>query len=116
MGDMDTALGERAVRIPASGGAKLAADLALPQPAAGLVMVASCWRSPRVRRRTQPVVAALAECDFATLRLDLLTVEESARDELALVPRRTPRTAAPLTKWRGLPPPGASAFSGAWPE
>src|SRR5438270_2582951 len=86
MGDMDTALGERAVRIPASGGAKLAADLALPQPAAGLVMVASCWRSPRVRRRTQPVVAALAECDFATLRLDLLTVEESARDELALVP------------------------------
>ena len=81
MGDMDTALGERAVRIPASGGAKLAADLALPQPAAGLVMVASCWRSPRVRRRTQPVVAALAECDFATLRLDLLTLEESARDE-----------------------------------
>lgn len=78
---MDTALGERTLRIPASGGAKLAADLALPQPAAGLVMVASCWRSPRVRRRTQPVVAALAECDFATLRLDLLTAEESARDE-----------------------------------
>src|SRR5256885_191392 len=138
MGDMDTALRERAVRIPASGGGKLAADLALPQP----------------------VVAALAECDFATLQLDLLTVEESARDEqsgeyrydiglshgawstrstgrrarrnlprrrsrstAARAPssrscpaRRTPRTAAPLTKWRGSPPPGASAISGAWPE
>ena len=94
MGDMDTALRERALRIPGSGGGKLAANLALPQP----------------------VVAALAECEFATLRLDLLTVEESARDELALVPRRTPRTAAPLTKWRGLPPPGASAIFGAWPE
>jgi dienelactone hydrolase len=78
---MDTALGESAVRIPASGGADLAADLALPHPAAGLVMLASCWRSPPVRRRTHTVAAALAECDFATLRLDLLTAEESARDE-----------------------------------
>jgi hypothetical protein len=106
---MDTALGERALRIPASGGAKLAADLALPQPAAGLVMVASCWRSPRVRRRTQTVVTALAECDFATLRLDLLTAEESARDEqsgeyryglLASRRRRSSSSAAATIRWR----------------
>ena len=55
---------------------RLAGDLRLPEPAAGLVVFAHGSGSSRLSPRNRQVAEALNEAGFATLLFDLLTPEE----------------------------------------
>jgi putative phosphoribosyl transferase len=55
---------------------RLAGDLRLPEPAAGLVIFAHGSGSSRLSPRNRQVAEALNEAGFATLLFDLLTTEE----------------------------------------
>jgi dienelactone hydrolase len=74
----DTLL-ERAVTIPA-GEALLNADLAVPPGARGIVLFAHGSGSSRTSPRNRSVAAALQQAHFATLLLDLLTLDEEHID------------------------------------
>jgi putative phosphoribosyl transferase len=67
---------ERSVEIELAPGLRLAGDLRLPEPAAGLVMFAHGSGSSRLSPRNRQVAEALNEAGFATLLFDLLTTEE----------------------------------------
>jgi putative phosphoribosyl transferase len=73
-GDPPTA--ERPVEIELAPELRLAGDLRLPEPAAGLVVFAHGSGSSRLSPRNRQVAAALNEAGFATLLFDLLTGEE----------------------------------------
>src|SRR5690348_14442360 len=72
---------DNAVRIRGTRGVMLAAELALPQPAAGLVLFAHRSGRSRTRERNRALAAALDDCDLATLLVDLLTPEEATDEE-----------------------------------
>ena len=65
-----------AVEIELAPGLRLAGDLRLPEPAAGLVIFAHGSGSSRLSPRNRQVAEALNEAGFATLLFDLLTTEE----------------------------------------
>ena len=65
-----------AVEIELAPGLRLAGDLRLPEPAAGLVMFAHGSGSSRLSPRNRQVAEVLNEASFATLLFDLLTTEE----------------------------------------
>ncbi len=67
---------ERPVEIELAPGLRLAGDLRLPEPAAGLVIFAHGSGSSRLSPRNRQVAEALNEAGFATLLFDLLTTEE----------------------------------------
>jgi putative phosphoribosyl transferase len=67
---------ERPVEIALAPGLRLAGDLRLPEPAAGLVVFAHGSGSSRLSPRNRQVAEALNESGFATLLFDLLTGEE----------------------------------------
>jgi putative phosphoribosyl transferase len=67
---------ERSVEIEPAPGARVAGDLRLPEPAAGLVIFAHGSGSSRLSPRNRQVAEALNEAGFATLLFDLLTTEE----------------------------------------
>jgi putative phosphoribosyl transferase len=67
---------ERPVEIEPAPGLRLAGDLRLPEPAAGLVIFAHGSGSSRLSPRNRQVAASLNEAGFATLLFDLLTSEE----------------------------------------
>src|SRR6266853_934509 len=69
----------RAVAITTEAGA-LAADLALPDRASGVVVFAHGSASSRYSRRNRMVAAHLNDAGLATLMLDLLTQDEEAHD------------------------------------
>jgi len=56
---------------------QLAADLRVPEPAAGLVLFAHGSGSGRLSPRNRQVAEALSEAGFATLLFDLLTPDEA---------------------------------------
>jgi putative phosphoribosyl transferase len=68
-----------AVRLPA-GGVELAGDLTLPLDAHGIVVFAHGSGSSRHSPRNRQVAAALQRAGYATLLVDLLTVEEEEID------------------------------------
>ena len=68
----------REVRISVGGRAEIVGDLVVPEPAQGLVMFAHGSGSSRHSPRNRQVTRALNERGFATLLLDLLTVEEES--------------------------------------
>jgi putative phosphoribosyl transferase len=70
---------ERSVEIPARG-ALLLGDLTVPPGASGIVIFAHGSGSSRHSPRNQFVAQALARNGFATLLLDLLTLEEEEED------------------------------------
>jgi pimeloyl-ACP methyl ester carboxylesterase len=70
-------MSEHTVEIPAPP-VRLAADLAVPPGAGGLIVFAHGSGSSRLSRRNRQVAAALNERGLATLLLDLLTVDEEA--------------------------------------
>jgi pimeloyl-ACP methyl ester carboxylesterase len=70
---------ERAVTIPA-GGVTLHADLTIPPNPRGIVLFAHGSGSSRLSPRNRAVAAELQQAHFATLLLDLLTVEEERVD------------------------------------
>ena len=67
---------ERPVEIELAPGLRLAGDLRLPEPTAGLVIFAHGSGSSRLSPRNRQVAEALNEAGFATLLFDLLTTEE----------------------------------------
>jgi putative phosphoribosyl transferase len=67
---------ERPVEIEPAAGLRLAGDLRLPEPAAGLVVFAHGSGSSRLSPRNRQVAEALNESGLATLLFDLLTPEE----------------------------------------
>jgi putative phosphoribosyl transferase len=67
---------ERPVEIEIERGLRLAGDLRLPAPAAGLVIFAHGSGSSRLSPRNRQVAEALNDAGFATLLFDLLTGEE----------------------------------------
>jgi putative phosphoribosyl transferase len=69
-------MAERPVEIEIAPGLRLAGDLSLPEPAAGLVVFAHGSGSGRLSPRNRQVAAVLNEAGFATLLFDLLTPEE----------------------------------------
>lgn len=69
------------LRIPA-GGVDLAADLALPLDAMGLILFAHGIGSGRLASRNRQVARFLNEAGFATLLLDLITREEEEIDRV----------------------------------
>ena len=68
------------VQIP-DGNVLLEADLRLPREAAGLIVFAHGSGSSRHSRRNREVAEALDAAGFATLLLDLLTLQEEALDQ-----------------------------------
>jgi putative phosphoribosyl transferase len=72
---LDRRVAESAVRIPYDG-IGLEADLALPANAVGIVLFAHGSGSSRFSPRNRAVARDLQDAGFATLLLDLLTVEE----------------------------------------
>jgi pimeloyl-ACP methyl ester carboxylesterase len=70
----------RTVQLPA-GQVELTGDLAVPGPAAAVVLFAHGSGSSRRSPRNQQVAAALQEAGFGTLLLDLLTADEERVDE-----------------------------------
>jgi len=75
----DTLL-ERAVTIPA-GDVLLHADLVVPPGARGIVLFAHGSGSGRNSPRNRAVAAELQKAHFATLLLDLLTIDEERLDQ-----------------------------------
>jgi putative phosphoribosyl transferase len=71
---------EQAVQVSA-GGVALEGDLALPPGARGLVLFAHGSGSSRHSPRNRAVASFLQAAGLATLLLDLLTLEEEARDQ-----------------------------------
>lgn len=69
-----------AVQIP-DGNVLLEADVRLPGEAAGLIVFAHGSGSSRHSRRNREVAEALDAAGFATLLLDLLTLQEEALDQ-----------------------------------
>src|SRR5688572_23404613 len=69
-----------AVQIP-DGNIQLDADLRRPRDAAGLIIFAHGSGSSRHSRRNRDVAEALDAAGFATLLLDLLTLQEEALDQ-----------------------------------
>jgi dienelactone hydrolase len=69
-----------AVQIP-DGRIQLDADLRRPRDAAGLIIFAHGSGSSRHSRRNREVAEALDAAGFATLLLDLLTLQEEAIDQ-----------------------------------
>lgn len=67
------------VRIPA-GRATLNADLVVPADAKGIILFAHGSGSSRHSHRNQFVARTLQQSDFATLLMDLLTIEEEHLD------------------------------------
>jgi pimeloyl-ACP methyl ester carboxylesterase len=67
------------LRIPVTG-AMLSADLVLPADARGLVLFAHGSGSSRHSHRNQFVARVLQQSGFATLLMDLLTIEEERID------------------------------------
>jgi len=67
------------LRIPVTG-AMLSADLVLPADASGLILFAHGSGSSRHSHRNQFVARVLQQSGFATLLMDLLTVEEERID------------------------------------
>jgi putative phosphoribosyl transferase len=76
---MRSVVGREAVVIPFGKG-HIDADLNLPDRAIGLVVFAHGSGSSRLSSRNRAVAAWLAESQFGTLLLDLLTREEEAVD------------------------------------
>ena len=95
----------REVRIPVGGGVEVVGDLALPEPAVGLVVFAHGSGSSRHSPRNRQVARALNERGLATLLLDLLTPgEESDRANVFDIGLLAERLAA-ATRWaRGQRP------------
>lgn len=117
------AISEQAVTIPA-GTVELQGDLALPPDPRGLVLFAHGSGSSRHSPRNQAVAQFLQASGLATLLLDLLTLEEDARDQYTREYRfDLPRLATRLvfaTDWAtadprtgGLPPGYFGASTGA---
>ena len=69
-----------AVRVDA-GAAGIDGDLRVPERASGLVIFAHGSGSSRFSRRNRAVAGDLESAGFATLLLDLLTLDEDARDQ-----------------------------------
>lgn len=72
-------IADRPVSIPVAG-VMLDADLVVPVDAAGLVIFAHGSGSSRRSTRNRQVAAALQQASFATMLMDLLTVEEERLD------------------------------------
>jgi putative phosphoribosyl transferase len=70
---------EQRVRL-AAGGVRLAADLAIPAAANGVVLFAHGSGSGRLSPRNRLVAAKLQQAGLATLLLDLLTAEEETAE------------------------------------
>jgi dienelactone hydrolase len=110
---MDAA--EQSIRIPA-GGVLLDADLAVPEPATGVVMFAHGSGSSRHSPRNRYVAAELQRSGLATVLADLLTPAEEQLDaqtgelrfDIGLLARRL--TAA--TDWLAGHPPTAGLPAG----
>jgi pimeloyl-ACP methyl ester carboxylesterase len=73
---------ERVVHLRLADGRKLAADLAIPDDAHGLIVFAHGSGSSRLSSRNQAVAASLWAGGFATLLLDLLTTDEERVDNI----------------------------------
>ena len=71
--------GERAVEVPA-GPVELAGNLSVPEKAGGVVLFAHGSGSGRHSPRNRHVARALGEAGFATLLIDLLTLDEEEAD------------------------------------
>jgi putative phosphoribosyl transferase len=71
---------ERAITIPL-GPTRLEGDLTVPDAARGIVLFAHGAGSSRHSPRNRYVAAALADAGFATLLMDLLTLEEEEVDQ-----------------------------------
>ena len=69
-----------AVQIP-DGSVLLEADLRRPRQSAGLIVFAHGSGSSRHSRRNREVAEALDDAGFATLLLDLLTLQEESADQ-----------------------------------
>jgi dienelactone hydrolase len=106
---------ERSLRIPA-GGVLLDADLAVPEPASGVVLFAHGSGSSRHSPRNRYVAAELQRSGLATVLADLLTPAEEQLDaqtgelrfDIGLLARRL--TAA--TDWLASHPPTAGLPAG----
>src|SRR4029077_9179566 len=72
---------EEEVTMPGNG-VHLHADIGVPVGARGIVVFAHGSGSSRKSPRNREVAAALQRAQFATLLLDLLTLEEERVDEL----------------------------------
>ena len=70
---------EQRVRL-AAGRVRLAADLAIPAAAKGVVLFAHGSGSGRLSPRNRLVAAKLQQAGLATLLLDLLTAEEETAE------------------------------------
>lgn len=77
---MAAATVERPVVIRADAG--LNADLAVPSPGRGVVVFAHGSGSSRHSTRNRTVAQTLQDAGFATLLMDLLTIDEERHDEL----------------------------------
>ena len=69
-----------AVRVPA-GNVEVDGDLAVPEPARGVVLFAHGSGSSRHSPRNRQVASALQRAGFATLLMDLLTADEEVLDQ-----------------------------------
>lgn len=121
--ESDRRVSERSVRVPYDG-VGLEADLAVPSSPQGLVLFAHGSGSSRHSPRNKAVASDLQQAGFATLLLDLLTVEEERaeartghfRFDIEMLSRRL----AAATDWalmqpelRGLPVGYFGASTGA---
>jgi dienelactone hydrolase len=97
----------QAVTIPAAG-VTLSADLRVPTPAFGLVIFAHGSGSSRFSKRNRQVAEYLERNGYATLLLDLLTIEEEAVDDMTAefrfdIERLGPRVSAAVDWARRRP-------------
>jgi putative phosphoribosyl transferase len=93
-------MSQRQVEIPAPP-VHIAGDLTVPTDAAGLVVFAHGSGSSRKSKRNRQVAAGLNERSFATLLLDLLTVEEELDRANVFDIELLSRRLVAATRWAG---------------
>ncbi|HEY0318441.1 MAG TPA: dienelactone hydrolase family protein [Solirubrobacterales bacterium] len=93
-------MSQRQVEIPAPP-VHIAGDLTVPTDAAGLVVFAHGSGSSRKSKRNREVAAGLNERSFATLLLDLLTVEEELDRANVFDIELLSRRLVAATRWAG---------------
>lgn len=94
----------RTVKIPTTSGTHIVGDLFVPDHASGLIIFAHGSGSSRHSPRNRVVAEMLQHAGFATLLVDLLTVNEEGSDNMADVFASTSTSSPSVCNWHNSRP------------